>query len=46
MTEPVQPDPSPAGQLTRIAERPARLILMICQLILGLAWLNALVLTV
>lgn len=46
MTEPVQPDPSPAGQLTRIAERPARLILMICQMILGLGLLIALVLKV
>ena len=37
-------DNSPAGRLAEIAARPARLIPMICQMILGIALLVALVL--
>ena len=42
MTE--TPDNSPAGRLVHVAARPARLIPMICQMILGLALLIAIVL--
>lgn len=42
MTE--RPDTSPAGRLIQIAARPARLVLLICQMILGFALLIAIVL--
>ena len=38
------PDTSPAGRLAQIAQRPARLVPMICQMILGLALLIAIIL--
>lgn len=44
MTQPQGPDSSPAARLLDVAARPARLVPMICQMILGIALLVALVL--
>lgn len=40
------PDTSPAGRLAHIAKRPARLVPMICQMILGLALIIAIILKI